>query len=111
MAQASRSKSSCSYMNARRTDSVSISTATTTRAGAAAAVSGTARTVKVKVLHPSGIGDSAIAYLTTTKTRSIATCLFAKNGALVFLYVSRPNADHLMPGTIALAKAAASHTY
>jgi hypothetical protein len=98
-------------MNAPRTHSVSISTAKTTRAGAEAAVTGTARTVKVKVLHPSGIGDSAIAYLTRTKTRSIATILFAKNGALVFLYLSGPDANHLMPGTIALAKAAASHTY
>jgi hypothetical protein len=110
MAQVSRSKSSCSYMNGRRTENVSISTAKTTRAGAAAAVDGTAGTVKGKVLHLGGIGDSAIAYLTTTKTLSIATCLFAKHGSLVFLYVGSPSATHLMPSAIALAKVAASHT-
>ena len=109
MAQVKRSKASCDYMNAAGTAGVSISTAKTTSAGAEAAVSSTARTTKAKVTHVSGVGNSAIAYLVTTKTLSIATCLFAKNGTLVFLNVSSPNANHLEPAAIALAKAAASH--
>jgi hypothetical protein len=108
MVQASRSRSTCSYMNATTTDSVSISTANTTRVGAELAVTGTAHTVKVKVRHLRGLGDAAIAYLTTAKPRSIATCLFAKNGTIVFLNVGGPHPTPLMPGAIALAKTAAS---
>ena len=110
MARVSRSKSSCNYATGG-IDHFSISTAKTTRAGAEAAVTSTASTVKGKVLHESGIGDNAIAYLVTTKTLSTAHCLFAKNGALVFLYVSSPKANHLTAGIVALAMAAASRTY
>ena len=70
----------------------------------------TAGTVNGRVLHESGIGDNAIAYLVTTKTLRTAHCLFAKNGTLVFLYVSSPKANHLTAGILALAKAAASQT-
>jgi hypothetical protein len=110
MARVSRSKSSCNYANGA-IDHSSISTAKTTRAAAEAAVTSTASTVKGKILHESGIGDNAIAYLMTTKTLSTAHCLFAKNGTLVFLYVSSPNANRLTAGVVALAKAAASRTY
>jgi 4-hydroxyphenylpyruvate dioxygenase-like putative hemolysin len=110
MVLVSRSKSSCTYMNAARTGDVSIATAKTTRAGAEAAVRSTAGRVKVKVVHLRRIGDGAIAYLTTTKARSVAKSLFAKNGNLVFLYTGSPKARHLMSKVIALAKAAASHT-
>jgi hypothetical protein len=111
MAQTTRSKSSCSYMNRSRTKYVSISTAKSNRAGAEAAVTGTAETVKGRVLHLGGIGDRAIAYLTTTKKLSIGTCLFAKNGTLVFLYAGRPKANHLLSGVIALCKTAASQAH
>ena len=70
----------------------------------------TAGTVNGRVLHESGIGDNAIAYLVTTKTLRTAHCLFAKNGTVVFLYVSSPKANHLTTGILALAKAAASQT-
>lgn len=109
MVKASSTRSSCSYMNAHRTSNVSISTAQTTRTKAEQAVAGTAHTVKVKVHHPRGIGDTAIAYLTTSRTRSIATCLFAKNGTIVFLYAGGPRANHLLPEIIALARTVASH--
>jgi hypothetical protein len=109
MARVSRSKSSCNYANGAF-DHFSISTAKTTRAGAEAAVTGTAGTVNGKVLHESGIGDNAIVYLVTTKTLRTAHCLFAKNGTLVFLYVSSPKANDLTAGIVALAKAAASQT-
>ena len=78
--------------------------------GAELAVTGTAKTVKVKVRHVRGLGDIAIAYLTTTKTLSIATCLFAKNGTFVFLHVNSPHARRLTQEAIALAKTAASRT-
>jgi hypothetical protein len=110
MVRVSRSKSSCSYMNAARTDNVAISTAKTSRAGAEAAVSGTVGTVKARVQHLGGVGDSAVAYLTTTKSRSIATCLFTKNGTLVFVNVSGPQARGLVLRVTALAKAAAGRT-
>jgi hypothetical protein len=110
MAPVQSSQSSCSYTNSARTRNVSISTARTTPAGAESAVTSAAHTAKVKVMRLSGIGDSAIAYLTKTKTLSIATGLVAKNGTLVFLNVSAPKANHLLPGAIALARAAASHT-
>ena len=109
MAEASRSRSTCSYANTPRTDSVSITTAKmTTASDAEQAVASTARTVKVKVEQLPGVGDTAVAYLTTTKTRSVATCLFAKNGTFVFLLVGSPNAVHLMQEAIALANKAAS---
>ncbi len=109
MAKSGGSRSTCSYMNAQTTDTVSITTAKmTTPAGAEQAVAGTAHTVKVKVQHLRGVGDTAVAYLTTTKTRSVATCLFAKNGTFVFLLVGSPNAGHLMQEAIALAHKAAS---
>jgi hypothetical protein len=97
-------------MNAARTEHVSISTAKTTREGADAAVSGAARTVKAKVVHLGGIGDSAIGYLTKGKPLSIASCLFAKNGTLVFVYAGGRSTSRLMSGVIALARAAADHT-
>jgi len=96
-------------MNTQTTDTVSITTARmTTPTGAEQAVASTARTVKVKVQHLRGVGDTAVAYLTTTNTRSVATCLFAKNGTFVFLLVGSPNAEHLMQQAIALAHQAAS---
>jgi hypothetical protein len=109
MTKSGGSRSTCSYMNAQTTDTVSITTAKmTTPTGAEQAVASTARTVKVKVQHLRGVGDTAVAYLTTTTTRSVATCLFAKNGTFVFLLVGSPNAGHLMQEAIALAHKAAS---
>jgi hypothetical protein len=110
MAQVKKTESSCVYANRARTENVSISTAKTTRAGAEAAVSSAAHTAKAKVMHLKGIGDSGIAYLTTTKKLSIATSLFAKNGTIVFLNVDGPTADHLTSAVIALAKTAAGNT-
>jgi hypothetical protein len=109
MTKSAGSRSTCSYLNAQTTDTVSITTANmTTPTGAEQAVASTTRTVKVKVQHLRGVGDTAVAYLTTTKTRSVATCLIAKNGTFVFLLVSSPNAGHLMQEAIALAHDAAS---
>lgn len=109
MTKSRGSRSTCSYLNNQTTDTVSVTTAKmTTPAGAEQAVSSTARTVKVKVQHLRGVGDAAVAYLTRTKTRSVATCLIAKNGTFVFLLVSSPNAGHLMQEAIALAHNAAS---
>jgi hypothetical protein len=65
---------------------------------------------RVKVQHLRGVGDTAVAYLTTTKTRSVATCPLARNGTFVFLLVGSPNAGHLMQEAIALAQKAASRT-
>jgi hypothetical protein len=110
MAKVSRSGSSCDYMNATRTGDVSISTAKTTRAEAKKAVASTARTVKAKVARLRRVGDRAIVYLTTSKARSVARVLFAKNGNLVFLYVGSPKANHLVPEAVALAKTAARRT-
>ena len=111
MTKVSGSRSACSYLNTLTTDTVSITTAKmTTLTGAEQAVASSARTVKVKVQHLRGVGDTAVAYLTTTKTRSVATCLFAKNGTFVFLLVGSLNAGHLMQEAIALAHNAASRT-
>jgi hypothetical protein len=71
-------------------------------------VTNTAGTVKGKVEHVGGIGDAAITYLTTSKKLSLATCLFAKNGTLVFLYVGAPHAHGLTQGATALARKAAT---
>ena len=110
MAKVSGSASTCSYANASTTDRVSVTTAKTTVSGAEQMVSGTARTVKVKIQHVSGLGNTAVAYLTTTKTLSIATCLAAKNGIFIFINVSSPHASHILQAAIALAKKAASRT-
>ena len=108
MAKVSGSSSTCAYANSSATDHVSVTTAKTSRTGAEQMVSGTARTVKVKVQRLSGLGDTAVAYLTTTKTLSIATCLAAKNGIFIFINVSSPHASHIVQAAIALAKKAAS---
>jgi hypothetical protein len=110
MVKASGSRSTCRYVNAPKTDDVSITTAKMTPRGAEQAVASTASTVKVKVRHLRGLGDIAIAYLTTTKTRSAATCLFAKNGTFVFLVVGSPHARLLTQEAVALAEKAASRT-
>jgi hypothetical protein len=94
-------------VNARRTADVSITTAGMSSLAAEQAVTSTARTVKVKVTRLHGVGDAAVAYLTTTKTRSVATCLVARNGTFVFLLVGSPNARPLMREAISLAKQAA----
>ena len=108
MIKSAGSRSTCSYSNAQTTDTVSVTTATMTTQGAEQAVASTASTVKVNVQHLGGVGDTAVAYLTTTTTRSIATCLIAKNGTFVFLLVSSPNTAHLMQEAIALAHKTAS---
>jgi hypothetical protein len=110
MVNASQSQSTCSYMNASTTDSVSITTAKMSRRGAELAVASAARTAKGKVSHLRGFGDAAIAYLTVTKSRSTATCLFAKNGTFVFLVVGSRHARLLMQEAIALGGKAASRT-
>jgi hypothetical protein len=107
MTEASRSRSTCSYVNASSTDHVTITTAKMTPAGAKQAVTGTAHTVKVKVHHLRGVGDTAVAYLTKSKNRSVATCLFARNGEFIFLLVGSQDARGLMPEAITLAKKAA----
>ncbi len=110
MVNASESRSTCSYVNASTTDSVSITTAKMSRRGAELAVASAARTATGKVWHLRGFGDAAIAYLTVTKTRSTATCLFAKNGTFVFLVAGSPRARLLVQEAIALGREAASRT-
>jgi hypothetical protein len=108
MTKVSGSASTCSYENSATTDRVSITTAKMPSATAARqAVTGTAGTVKEKVQHLHGLGDTAVAYLTTTKSRSIATCLFAKNMNFVFVLAGSPDAKGLMHEVTALAQTAA----
>lgn len=111
MIKASGSRSTCSYVNAAATDDVTVTTATmTSRKTADKAVAGAARTAKANVRYLHGVGDSAVAYLTMTTTRSTATCLFAKNGRFVFLVIGSPHARLLMHDVISLAKTAAART-
>jgi hypothetical protein len=110
MAKASRSRSTCSYVNESTTDSVSITTAKMSRRGGELAVASAAHTAKAKVRHLRGLGGAAISYLTVTTTRSAATCLFAKNGTFVFLVVGSPHKRLLMQEAIALARKVASRT-
>jgi Protein of unknown function (DUF3558) len=111
MTKASGSHSTCSYVNARGTGHVSITTAKMrTPTGAEQALASIARTVKVKVHRLRGVGDTAVAYLTVAKTRSVATCLFTRNKTFVFLFLGSPHARHLMREAIALAQKAASRT-
>lgn len=110
MAEASQSRSSCSYVNASTTDSVSITTAKMSRQGAELAVASAAHTAKGRVWHLRGFGGAAIAYLTVTKTRSTATCLFAKNGTFVFLVAGSPHVRLLTQEAITLGRKAASRT-
>jgi hypothetical protein len=95
-------------VNASTSDSISITTAKMSRKGAELAVASAARTAKEKVFHLRGFGGAAIAYLTMTKTRSTATCLFAKNGTFVFLVAGSPHARLLLQEAITLARKAAS---
>jgi hypothetical protein len=108
MVTTSRSRSTCTYQNAAATDTLTITTAKMTRTGAEHAVLGTGRTVKVKVKHLHGVGDTAIAYLNIAKGLSVGTCLFAKNGTFVFLHIDRTHPAQLLQETVALSRAAAS---
>jgi hypothetical protein len=108
MAKTSRSRSTCSYVNSVTSGTVSITTAKMSPKGAEQAVASAARTAKAKVRYLHGFGDAAVSYLTITKTRSVATCLFAKNGTFVFLVVGSPHARSLMQEAIALGRKAAS---
>jgi hypothetical protein len=108
MVTTSRSRSTCTYQNAAATETLTITTAKMTRTGAEQAVLGTGRTVKVKVQHLRGLGNTAIAYLNVAKGLSVATCLFAKNGTFVFLHVNRPHPAHLLQDAVALSRTAAS---
>jgi hypothetical protein len=107
MVTTSRSRGTCTYQNAAATATVSISTAKMTQTAAEQAVLGNGRTVKVKVRHLKGVGDTAIAYLTVTKNLSIASCLFAKNGAFVFVHVNGLHPAHLLLDAVALSRTAA----
>jgi hypothetical protein len=108
MVTTSRSRSTCTYQNAAATDTLTITTAKMTRTGAEQAVLGTSRTVKVKVQHLRGLGNTAIAYLNVAKGLSVATCLFAKNGTFVFLHINRSHPAHLLQDAVALSRTAAS---
>ena len=108
MTKIKSSKSSCTFTSSNG-GTLTISTSKTTPAGAEAAVNSAAHTAKGKVVHLNGVGDSAIAYITTAKNGSIATGLVAKNGTLIFVSLSGRTPDHLLAGAIALAKAAAGN--
>jgi hypothetical protein len=71
-------------------------------------VVGAAISAKLRVQHPRGIGDKAIAFLRRAKVRSTATCMFAKNGTLVIVLVGSRHARRLLPAAIALCRGAAS---
>jgi hypothetical protein len=107
MVTTSRTRSTCTYKNAAAKDTVTITTAKMTPTGAQQAVLGTSRTVKVKVQHLHGVGNTAIAYLNVAKGLSVGTCLFAKNGTFVFLHIDRSHPAQLLQETVALSKTAA----
>jgi hypothetical protein len=107
MVTTSRSRSTCTYQNATAKDTLTITTAKMSPTGAEQAVLGTGRTVKVRVQHLHGVGDTAIAYLNVVKGLSVGTCLFAKNGTFVFLHIDRSHPAQLLRETVALSRTAA----
>lgn len=111
MSRAGESGATCSYVNAQGNGDVSITTATMrTPALAEHAVTSTARTVHGNVRRLHGIGDAAVAYLTSSRTRSVATVLFAKGRTFVFLYRGGTDPGPLMRQVVALAEKAASRS-
>jgi hypothetical protein len=101
-----QTKSTCKYVDAKTGDYVSISTAVTTPSEADHAVTSAASSAGAKVQNLHGVGDSGIAYVTTTPGRSVATCVIAKNGTILFMYGSGQDATRLLTGMIALATTA-----
>lgn len=108
MTKTTASKSTCTYTGAKANSSVSVTTATMSPSGARKAVLGTAQAAKVKIQHLSGLGGTAVAYLTTAPNLNIATCLVAKNGTFLFLHADSPHPAHLIQSGIALCRTAAS---
>jgi hypothetical protein len=102
----SGTSSTCKYVNAATGNYVSVSTAATTPAEAKQAVTSAANTAGVKVTNLNGVGDAAISYVSTTTTGSVATCVIAKNGTILFMYSSGQDATKLLLGMTALCKAA-----
>jgi hypothetical protein len=60
----------------------------------------------VKVQSLQGVGDSAIAYQTTTPNGDIAKSVIAKKGTIIFMYGGSATSQ-LLQGVIALASTAA----
>lgn len=108
MTKVTETKSTCAYANRSSTDTISISTAKSTRGGAVAAVNSAAATAKAHVFHVRGIGQAAIAYVTTTKTRATANCVFAKAGVIAFIVVGSPSERSILHDVEQLATRAAS---
>ena len=108
MVKENGSRSTCSYRNAATGDYLSVSTATTSKTAAEQAVNSAAATAGVPVHNLPGVGDAAVGYVTTTKTGSVATCVLAKNGTIVFMYGGGQNAaaNPLLLKVAALAKTA-----
>jgi hypothetical protein len=71
-------------------------------------VASAARTAHVRVDHLTRLGDTAIAYITTTSKRTTVTCVFAKNGTIVLIYAASPGPRFREANVIALARRAAS---
>jgi hypothetical protein len=106
MVTTSKSKASCHYTNAKTADYVYISRAEFSPAAAKAAVASAANTAGVKVQNLPGVGDAGIAYVTTTTNGSVATCVIAKNGTVLFMYGSVKNTASPLLGMVALATTA-----
>jgi hypothetical protein len=105
MVKESGTNGQCVYKNPATGDYFTISTAATTPAAAKNSVTSAAATARVKVQSLQGVGDSAIAYQTTSASGDVATSVIAKNGTIIFMYGSRATSP--LPGVIALASIAA----
>jgi len=100
----SKSKWTCTYVNAKTGDTVSISTAVTTPEKAGQAVTSAANAAKGQVVHLNEAGSSAVVSEKTTATGTIATSVLAKNGTVVIIFVGGKNATSLFLEVTALTK-------